>query len=444
MESSEPTAGATAPNASEPTAAATAAAALNARYELDCPICMQPFLEPVVTSCAHAFCRHCIQRAMCPPDLYPDDYVYECPICRGMVGILEPSERLASLVRARFGDDYAKGRRAEADVPAEPVAAAPAAERDAPREAILEAVRRQGGYRTLELNTVLDLSSSGWERLPACLPELRGLRQLRCEHNLLRSLDHLALPALIALSAHHNQIQSIGGALLGAPRLVRLDLSHNLLSRVDGLSGLACLQSLNLAGNRLGSRAAVEHLAECAPSLDVLDLSRNQLPAEALQPLGGLAGCVRVLYLTLNPLVAQASEASGSYRKGLIAAFPRLAYLDDKPVDPPERGAAEAWARGGDEAERDEKLRQQAERSARLRSNTAYMMEKKRAAMQRRREQEQAAAEGGGPPARGDGAAGASADGRAPPGAPDERLSLRAVAAALPRSAASAGEFAPS
>ena len=371
-----------------------AVAEANEALDLDCPICMQPFLEPMLTSCGHAFCRHCIQRALCPPDLYADDYKLECPICRGLVGILEPSERLARLVAARYGDDYADCRRNDADVPSPPLAAAPAAERDPPREQLMEALRRQGGYRTLELNSTLDLSCSGWERLPACLPELSRLRQLRVEHNLLRSLEHLALPSLLALIAHHNQIQQVGDALLGAPQLVRLDLSHNLLTHVDGLACLRSLSSLYLAANRLSSPHALDHLRECAPTLDVLDLRRNALPAEALEPLLSLRTSARVLYLQGNPLVQAISAQKGSYRKFLITALPSLSYLDDHPIDAPERGAAEAWMRGGEQGERDERARQQLERVERVKRNTAFMMEKKRLALLRRGSREAGAAGG--------------------------------------------------
>lgn len=368
------------------------AADANAAYDLDCPICIQPFLEPMVTSCGHAFCRHCLQRALCPPDLYEDERRLECPCCRGLVGILEPSERLASLVAARYGADYADRRRADADVPTEHVAAAPATERDKPREEVMKALRKQGGYRTLALNSTLDLSCSGWDAVPACLPELSGLRQLRLEHNLLRCLEHLHLPSLLALTAHHNQIQQIGDSFLLTPQLVRLDLSHCLLTHVDGLSELRCLQTLNLSHNRLATAESVQHLAECAPSLDVINLMRNQLPAPALEPLLALRSSVKVLYLLHNPMVEAVSAARGSYRKFLISSFPHLSYLDDHPVDAPERGAAEAWVRGGKEAEAAERLRQQEERSARVRNNTAYMMEKKRLALERRRAAEAAAA----------------------------------------------------
>ncbi|KAJ1636791.1 hypothetical protein T492DRAFT_835047 [Pavlovales sp. CCMP2436] len=224
--------------------------------ELACPICLQPLLEPMLTSCGHAFCAHCIGRALSPPELYQAEYRLECPLCRGQVGILQESPGLADAVTQRYGTDFADRRRQDADVPHQSL---PKPERDEPREQLMAALKQQGGYKTLALNVTLDLSSGGWESMPACLPELRSLRQLRVENNLLRSLEHLRLPALLALVAHHNQIQHIGNQLFGAPNIVRLDLSHNLLSKVDGLSELHSLQSLNLSHNKL---ASVEGLAD--------------------------------------------------------------------------------------------------------------------------------------------------------------------------------------
>ncbi|KAJ1635871.1 hypothetical protein T492DRAFT_835752 [Pavlovales sp. CCMP2436] len=185
--------------------------------KLACPICLQPLLEPMITRCGHAFCAHCIGRALSlsPPELYQAEYRLECPLCRGQVGILQESPGLADAVTQRYGTDFADRRRQDADVPHHSF---PKPERDGPGEQVMAALKQQGGYKTLELNVTLDLSSGGWESMPACLPELRCLRQLRVENNLLRSLEHLRRPALLALVAHHNQIQHLGKQLFGEAR----------------------------------------------------------------------------------------------------------------------------------------------------------------------------------------------------------------------------------
>lgn len=91
-------------------------------------------------------------------------------------------------------------------------------------------------------------------------------------------------------------------------------------------------------------------LLEC-PSITCLDLSGNYLtdPAilpEILEKMPNLG----VLYLMNNDV----TKKLGSYRKNLIARLPTLKYLDDRPVFEEDRRRAEAYARGGMDAEREE------------------------------------------------------------------------------------------
>ena len=67
---------------------------------------------------------------------------------------------------------------------------------------------------------------------------------------------------------------------------------------------------------------------------------------------------LRSLYLKGNPVVGTMER----YRKNTVSRLPNLHYLDDRPVDEGERMATEAWAEGGNEAEREEKLRQMKEK----------------------------------------------------------------------------------
>eukprot|EP00658_Telonema_sp_P-2_P033264 TRINITY_DN2444_c0_g1_i26.p1 TRINITY_DN2444_c0_g1~~TRINITY_DN2444_c0_g1_i26.p1 ORF type:complete len:173 (+),score=36.73 TRINITY_DN2444_c0_g1_i26:552-1070(+) len=50
------------------------------------------------------------------------------------------------------------------------------------------------------------------------------------------------------------------------------------------------------------------------------------------------------------------------YRKNVIASIKTLVYLDDRPIDEMERASTDAWAEGGIEAEKAEKLRRILER----------------------------------------------------------------------------------
>jgi hypothetical protein len=64
-----------------------------------------------------------------------------------------------------------------------------------------------------------------------------------------------------------------------------------------------------------------------------------------------------VLNLMANPVIQKIKN----YRRVLVSRLKNLTYLDDRPVFEKERLAVEAWARGGIEAEREERERQKQE-----------------------------------------------------------------------------------
>ena len=92
-------------------------------------------------------------------------------------------------------------------------------------------------------------------------------------------------------------------------------------------------------------------LLEC-PSMTVIDLSDNfiddpEILPQILEKMPKLA----VVYLMGN----EVTKKIKNYRKTMIARIPTLKYLDDRPVFPEDRRAAEAFARGGLEEERNER-----------------------------------------------------------------------------------------
>ena len=84
----------------------------------------------------------------------------------------------------------------------------------------------------------------------------------------------------------------------------------------------------------------------CLSSLRVLNLSNNELTHHTL-----IATLVKLtcLYFNGNPVCG-----IQHYRDTMIAAFPELTFLDDMPVGERDRRLAEAFMRGGSEAEETE------------------------------------------------------------------------------------------
>jgi len=138
-----------------------------------------------------------------------------------------------------------------------------------------------------------------------------------------------------------------------------LDVGNNALASLAGAVGLPSLATLSAAGNALSRPAALAGLAGCA-RLATLDLTENQLEvegeaeAEELLRLLSSLPALRVLYLAKgNPGCAAALGArDGGYRRAVLAALPRLVYLDERPVFDAERRAVEAWTVGGAAGER--------------------------------------------------------------------------------------------
>lgn len=58
----------------------------------ECPVCMDTIKSPVITACAHAFCRECIERTI--------ELQHKCPMCRGG---LKSTEQLVGPA-ANFGE----------------------------------------------------------------------------------------------------------------------------------------------------------------------------------------------------------------------------------------------------------------------------------------------------------------------------------------------------
>ena len=139
-----------------------------------------------------------------------------------------------------------------------------------------------------------------------------------------------------------NMITRIDG-LQNLKVLTTLDLSNNRLTIIENLSCCPMLQTINLSKNALSKLENISHLQECL-ALHTIDLMDNQLDGDILPYLINIPALVSVA-LNGNP-----TTRTASFRKKLIAAMPRLCYLD-RPVEEQERLGAVAFVEGGAEAE---------------------------------------------------------------------------------------------
>ncbi|OAE32958.1 hypothetical protein AXG93_673s1350 [Marchantia polymorpha subsp. ruderalis] len=134
-----------------------------------------------------------------------------------------------------------------------------------------------------------------------------------------------------------------------------LYLEENCLESMNGLQPLKQLQCLYLRKNFIKS---IDHIDELQflDTLDIriLDLSHNELKdGDGVLEIALSLPQLAVLYLSGNPCISRMPH----YRKNIIAKLAKLSHLDDRPVFWDERLFAEAWLRGGQEAETAERDR---------------------------------------------------------------------------------------
>ncbi|KAH7289561.1 hypothetical protein KP509_30G008800 [Ceratopteris richardii] len=163
-----------------------------------------------------------------------------------------------------------------------------------------------------ELNDVLYLQQKGIVKLKH-LDAYTGLKSLHLECNAISDIEGLDDCVNIScLYLNQNIIEDIKG-LENLKLLETINLADNQIRRIQGLAGCPLLRQLNVSGNYIRTEDDVSHLLECKNLLS-LDISNNKIDDEDA--------------LKLN-------------------------YLDDSPVFAKERRLAEAWEKGGIEAEKD-------------------------------------------------------------------------------------------
>ena len=173
------------------------------------------------------------------------------------------------------------------------------------------------------------------------------------EGNSFKKIEGLTqLTQLRCLYLQENMICRIEG-LETLTGLANLNLSDNLIEKVEGLSTLTNLSNLQLKRNRIGGAGLpdVVGLLEC-PSISALDISDNKIETEEFLPeILEKMPKIAVAYLQNNEFTKKISH----YRKTIISHIPTIKYIDDRPVFEDELRFSLAWAKGGLEAERQER-----------------------------------------------------------------------------------------
>ena len=229
-----------------------------------------------------------------------------------------------------------------------------------------------GGYDSPKLNVNIYLHFQGFRKIQN-LDNFTNLQVLYLENNSINKIEGLdKLINLTCLYLQNNYIKEIEN-LENNTKLSILNLSNNKIQSIPNISYLDKLENLYISKNSLSTIQNLEGLLNLK-SLSLLDIQNNPFsvsPDDLITFLNKLEK-LKVLYLK-----GDITRLIPNYRRTLIVKIKNLTYLDDKPIKNEDKVGAEAYFKGGYQAEKEARIkyREENDKVIQIRKREKEMME---------------------------------------------------------------------
>ena len=206
-----------------------------------------------------------------------------------------------------------------------------------------------GGYEYPQLNSRLYLHFQGFHKIEN-LNRFINVKVLYLENNLIEKIEGLeTLTNLTCLYLQNNYLKKIEN-LENNKKIVILNLSGNRIKKIENLSNLTKLEYFYMEKNNLSNYEDIENILELK-TLKLLDIQSNKIDSNSNEIINLFSQLpnLRVLYLKGNNIIREINN----YRRTMILKLNNLTYLDDRPIREEDRIGAEAFLKGGFNAERE-------------------------------------------------------------------------------------------